>query len=497
MKQSWLYGCLSLMMMGLAMLHLKHLTPWVDEVMFLDTPMHYVKGMGWTTFAWYSAARQEPFLLYPPLYSMLMALWMKVFGTTLMTCRSLNLVITLSIGWGLLRICRQLGTRPSLPLTVVLVMLLWGTNDMVYMYSNGRPDLLGAAILTFLMSEAIRYAKNGRLGWTLMLISALLLAAAIQAVVCLLLMLLLAYLLLKDHRDTLRRIALLSVSGTLLGLSLVCLFMASHGHLTSFLANAVSYSNTLMTLSMVVLPVLGDFTGTDTTLYLEKIAHCTTEVPLYTRILTAYTHPAYVALLATALFIFLSERNSLKTNPLYGTTRCLFAFVCSMPVLMNVAGRFPSYYYWMVYLPAILLILLLLGLSTSRRPLCLTAPVSLLLAVQGFARPPQQSDYPAIEAFMGRCTMLKGKNVVAPFSVFYELEQLNSHAYYIGVYPPRYLPDAIDYVILPQKDSEYGASRLHDYYDSLNAADSLQTVMVAESEAAGLKVFKVVRIPGS
>ena len=57
MKQSWLYGCLSLMMMGLAMLHLKHLTPWVDEVMFLDTPMHYVKGMGWTTFAWYSAAR--------------------------------------------------------------------------------------------------------------------------------------------------------------------------------------------------------------------------------------------------------------------------------------------------------------------------------------------------------------------------------------------------------------------------------------------------------
>jgi hypothetical protein len=123
--------------------------------------------------------------------------------------------------------------------------------------------------------------------------------------------------------------------------------------------------------------------------------------------------------------------------------------------------------------------------------------MSLLLAVQGFARPPQQSDYPAIEAFMGRCSMLKGKNVVAPFSVFYELEQLNSHAYYIGVYPPRYLPDTIDYVILPQKDSEYGASRLHDYYDSLNAADSLQTVMVAESEAAGLKVFKVVRIPGS
>ena len=91
-----LYLILSFVMMGLAMSILTNMTPWVDEVMFTDTPMHYVKGMGWTTHAWYSVAHQDPFLLYPPLYSMAMVLWMNIFGTTLMACRSLNLIVMMS-----------------------------------------------------------------------------------------------------------------------------------------------------------------------------------------------------------------------------------------------------------------------------------------------------------------------------------------------------------------------------------------------------------------
>ena len=51
------------------MLRLTNMAPWVDEVMFIDTPMHFINGKGWTTYAWYSVAKQTPFLLYPPLYS--------------------------------------------------------------------------------------------------------------------------------------------------------------------------------------------------------------------------------------------------------------------------------------------------------------------------------------------------------------------------------------------------------------------------------------------
>lgn len=488
---------MSLVMMAIAMTGLKNMTPWVDEVMFADTPMHYAKGLGWTTHAWYSAARQDPFLLYPPLYSMLMALWMKLVGTTLTACRSLNLIVTMSIGWGLLRLCRQLGVKLPPPQVGLLVLLLWCTDDMIFMYRNGRPDLLGASILLAVASETLCYVKTGRHGWRLVLLSALLIASAVQAAVCLSALLLLACITLRDHRDDIRRISALSASGLLLGFLSVCVFMACHGHLTSFVVNALSYSSTLMKLAMAVLPVWGDCTGTDTTLYLEKIALNTTDVPLYSRILTVYTRPAYAALLGATLWVAVSERRQLKRSSLHTTTMFLSAFVWSIPVCMNLAGRFPPYYYWMVYLPAFLLMLVLAGQAKKRSSHCAVWLAVLLLAVRGLLCASERSNYPAAAAFMEKCGMLTGKNIVAPFSVFYEAEKLSSNTYYLGVYPTHCLPETIDYVILPQRESEYGASRLYDYYDRISKSDTLQTVLVAESKTAGLKVFSICHRPRS
>lgn len=476
-------------MMGLAISHLTYLMPWVDEVMFMDTPIHYVKGMGWTTYAWYSVARQDPFLLYPPLYSMVMTLWMNIFGITLISCRSLNLFIMILIGWGLLRICRQLGLRISLVQVGLLVMLLWCTDDMIYMYSNGRPDLLGAAILVFAISEMISQRNK----WSIIFLSVLLLASGIQAVVCLVILLLLAYFSFRDYRERIKKIAVLTALGTLLGFLLVCVFMAYHSHLTAFVVNALSYSDTLMKLAMISLPVIGDYLGIDTALYLEKIANNSTDVPLYCRIFTIYTHPAYVSLLVVALFVFLSERTNLKGSSLYVMMKFLFVCVVSIPLLMNIVGRFPPYYYWMVYLPVFLLVVILAGFTKSRRNHFIIALVSLLLVIRGLICSTQHQDYSETETFMAQSTMLRYRNVVAPFSVFYEMEKLSSNTYYLGVYPPRYLPKEIDYVILSPKGSEYGTNQLYDFYENVNKSDSLETVMVAESKTAGLKVYKVIK----
>lgn len=489
MKQGLFYCCLSFVMIGLAISRLTYLMPWVDEVMFMDTPMHYVKGMGWTTFAWYSVAKQDPFLLYPPLYSMVMALWMNIFGTTLIACRSLNIIITMSIGWGLLRICRHLGLKMSLMQVGLLVMLLWCTDDMIYMYSNGRPDLLGAAILVFTISEMI----NQKNKWSIIFLSVLLLASGIQAVVCLMILQVLAYFSFRDYREMIKKIAVLSVLGTLLGFLLVCAFMACHSHLTAFVVNASSYSDTLMKLAMISLPVAGDYLGIETALYLEKIANNTTDVPLYCRIFTIYTHPAYVSLLVVALFVFLSERTNLKGTSLYVMMKFLFVCVVSIPLLMNIVGRFPPYYYWMVYLTVFLLVVILAGFTKSRRNHFIIGLASLLLVIRGLICSTQHQDYLATETFMAQCTMLRDRNVVAPFSVFYEMEKLSSNTYYLGVYPPRYLPKDIDYVILPPKGSEYGTNQLYDFYENVNKSDSLQTVVIAESKTAGLKVYKVIK----
>lgn len=485
---NWFYFILSFVMMDIAYSSLTNMVPWVDEVMFTDTPIHYVKGMGWTTHAWYSVAHQDPFLLYPPLYSMVMVLWMNIFGTTLIACRSLNLVVMLLIGCGLLRICRQMGIRMSLVHVSLLIVLLWRTDDMINMYSNGRPDLLGAAILVFIVGEMIHHRPI-----PIILLSALLFASGIQTVVYLFILLLLTLLLLNDYREEIKTLSVLSALGTLLGFLLVCAFMGYHDHLTAFVVNALSYSTSLMKLAMVTLPVLGDYLGFDTALYVEKIAGNTTDVPFYSRILEIYTHSAYVSLVGVAIFAFFSVHRKQEGSPVYSTMIFLFAVVLSIPLLMNLAGRFPTYYYWMAYLPLFLLVIILTGLTKGRRYHCIIGLFVLFLVIQGCVGSNRRQNYSEIERFMDRCTMLRNKSVVAPFSVFYEMERLSSDTYYLGVYPSRYLPHDIHYMILPQRDSDYGANRLYDYYDSINKSDSLQTVMVAESKAVGLKVFKILR----
>lgn len=489
------YFSLSLLMMSLAMLHLSNVVPWVDEVMFTDTAMHFMNGKGWTTYAWYSVAKQEPFLLYPPLYSMIMVLWMNVFGTTLIACRSLNLIMTQLIGLGILRICRQLGTHLSMKQICLLIMLLWCTDDMVYMYSNGRPDLLGAAILVWIVSEMICIMKKSKKGWMVILLSALLVVSGIQAVICLYILIVLAYLMLKDQRKSVKRVTVLTAFGTFVGFLLVCAFMACHGHLIAFVVNMLSYSNTLMNLAMISLPVLGDCMGIDFSLFLEKIANNTTDIPFYRRIMTIYTHPTYVALLGIILFVFLSEHKKLKSCSLYVTMKFLLVFVLSIPLLMNLAGRFPDYYYWMAYIPVFLLVVILVGFTKYRISHLIIGLVLLFISAKGLARSFLQDNYSMTAAFISRCAMLKNKYVVAPFSVFYEMEKLGSNAYYLGVYPTRYIPKDIEYVILPPKNSDYGVSHLYDYYESIQESDSLQTVMVAENTAVGLKVYKIIRKP--
>ena len=175
--------------------------------------------------------------------------------------------------------------------------------------------------------------------------------------------------------------------------------------------------------------------------------------------------------------------------------KLLLVFVLSIPLLMNLAGRFPDYYYWMAYIPVFLFVVILVGFTKNRISHLIIGLVLLFISAKGLARSFLQDNYSMTAAFISRCAMLKNKYVVAPFSVFYEMEKLGSRAYYLGVYPTRYIPMDIEYVILPPKNSDYGVSHLYDYYESIQESDSLQTVMVAESTVVGLKVYKIIRKP--
>ena len=225
----FIYFFVSVLPVCMALSGLSNLTPWIDEVMFVDTPMRYVRGAGWTTHSWYSIANQEPFMLYPPLYSMILVPWMKVFGTSIFACRSLNVAITLFIGWGLIRILQQLNLKISIIQILLLIILLWCTNDMVFMYNNGRPDLMGALLLVLIANEMMHTIKSSKRKWSVLVLSAFLMTTAIQAAICLVLLLVLSFLVLDSYRKEIKYLTFLSVSGILLGFVVNCAFMAYHG----------------------------------------------------------------------------------------------------------------------------------------------------------------------------------------------------------------------------------------------------------------------------
>ena len=87
--------------------------------------------------------------------------------------------------------------------------------------------------------------------------------------------------------------------------------------------------------------------------------------------------------------------------------------------------------------------------------------------------------------------MLKDKRIIAPFSVFYEISKLSNDTYYLGVFPPHDLPQRMDYIILPERSTDYGNDRLYDYFEAVSQSNSQQLVLVAENKRLELKVYRI------
>ena len=489
-KTVFIYFFVSLLPVCLALSGLSSLTPWIDEVMFIDTPMRYVRGAGWTTHSWYSIASQAPFMLYPPLYSMILVPWMKAFGTSVLACRSLNVVITLFIGWGLIRILQQLNLKMSFIQTLLLIILLWCISDMVFMYSNGRPDLMGALFIVIIANEMIHTVESSKRRWSVLVLSAFLMTTAIQASVCLVILLLLSFLVLDTYRNDIRYLAFWAGAGVFLGFVINCAFMAYHGHLLPFVINIFSYSGSAKAIAAFILPMMGDSLCIDAAYYMGKLSKMGVESPLYMRFISAFTRPAYLALLMADSAFLLLYLKSIKKEPYYMIIRYLFIMTLTVPLLMVLAGRYESYYYWMAYLPLFLLTVLLLRFPNYRWG-CFIIVFSVLFILTHDRMREDDSNYHELESFISHCTMLKDQKIIAPFSVFYEISKLSSDTYYLGIFPSRALPQRIDYIILPERSADYGNDRLYDYFDSVSQSDSQQVVQVAENKRLELKVYKI------
>ena len=485
------YILLSLVFVIVNLITLSNLAPWIDEVMMLDTSYNMAVHSSWETTAWYRVVGQPPFSTYPPLYQMLATAWIWLFGSSLTIVRSLNLLFTFVLGGTSLQLMKCHGLQLT-PWTVVLfTVLLWGTSEMAWMYRNGRPDMLCALIFVFtaLAIDSYFSAKSPATRIAVIVASALLLCSGVQAVVYLLALWLYFFIIAKgQRRDTVHLLILLLI-GMLLGLLFVSLFMLAHGRLMAFASSIIQYSATLSSMALTVLPWADGMFGFDSVPYTQKLLELTTETSLSKRLSSIAEHRSFLVLSLVALVAYAScFRNNLKG--VMGDKGFLM-LLCALyvPFIMTLAGRYPTYYRWMAYLP---LLVSIMSIAARHRLWCFVfSTLAVLLTVFGIRSmlPDEHWDYGNIQSFVQRQHFKSSDAVVCPFSTFYEMKPVCDTCYFVGIFPTEYLGH-VNYII-EAADGDGFDQRITNYVNKLKADTTVVLNTLDHCEHPSLTLYQV------
>lgn len=195
---------------------------WQDEVMFADPAVNLATGRGFTTSAWFQP-RETFFAGNSPLYPLVLAPWVKVFGVTAVAVRSLNYVLVLAavavLGLALARL--GLVNRPADRLLLAALVLC--ADGVTYSYRGGRYDCLGMLLVAGMLWALTLPAPRARTA-ALVALAALVPWAGLQLVPYAALLGLL--LLLVRGRAAVGAVAAVAVGGALGTAALVGLFRA-------------------------------------------------------------------------------------------------------------------------------------------------------------------------------------------------------------------------------------------------------------------------------
>ena len=485
------YALLSLTFIIVNLVTLCNLPPWIDEVMMLDTSYNAAVHGSWETTAWYRVVGQYPFSTYPPLYQMVATTWIWLFGGSLVTVRSMNILFTFVLGVIFLRLMKRHGLRLT-PWTVALfTVLLWCTSEMAWMYRNGRPDILCALVfvITVLAIDVYLSVKSKTSRVAVIVSSALLLCSGVQSAVYLLALWLFFFIAAKGRRRESVRLLILLLTGILLGLILVALFMLAHGRLVAFVSSIVQNSATLSSIALVVLPWAGEVFGFDSAPYTQKLLELSTESGFIERFSTITGYRSFTILSIVALAAYgIIYRNNLR-NLLSDKGFIMLLCALYVPFVMIVAGRFPSYYRWMVFLPMLASVV---SITAKHWLWCAVfGVVSLLLTVTGIRSmwPDNQWDYKNIRSFVQRQHFNSSDVVVCPFSTFYEMKPVCDTCYFVGIFPTEFMGH-VGYIIESTDGNKFD-QRITNYVNKLKADSTVVLTSIDYCKHPSLTLYQV------
>ncbi len=116
--------------------------PWVDEVLYIDPAINLAEGNGFNSSAWPSQSKDEFWSSNSPLYPILEAAWIKVFGSELIVTRVLSYIFALFSSIFIYLGLKNYNLVRSETLRKTCIIFLLMLFPVAYAYRIGRPDIL-------------------------------------------------------------------------------------------------------------------------------------------------------------------------------------------------------------------------------------------------------------------------------------------------------------------------------------------------------------------
>ena len=412
------------------------------------------------------------------------AVWMWLFGGNMVVVRSLNLLIAFVLGGICLRLMERYGVKLTLWTTALFTVLFWGTSEMAWMYRNGRPDMLGALLVSLTVLAVDHYLRARSLSarMTVVASSAILFCSGIQAAVYLCVLWLFCLIVMKSRRKAVVTFLPLLLAGFMLGLLLVSLFMLLHDRLEAFVCSLVQYSATLSDMALAVLPWVSELSGFDTSPYTQKLSELTTDRSLAARLVSITEYRSFLILSAITLAAY-AHKGTAHNGFL------LLLCALSVPFLMNLAGRFASYYRWMAFLPLLFSVVSMAG--RSRLWCALYGLVAVIMSVFGIQSMLADGDwnYEQTRSFVQRQHFRAADILVCPFSLFYEVKPVCDTCYFVGIFPTEYISH-VDYIIEAPDGDEFDKP-ITEYVNELKADTTITLTVIDHLEHPSLTLYQV------
>lgn len=307
--------------------------PWCDEVYFSNPASNFIKGG-----EWYTVGIGNP---YPPLYSLILAGWFVVFGISHMAAVSLEICIAFIVYVVLFNIIERRSLFENHISYYYLLPLFWLGFYFPTAFTMGRVDMLVLLILLLFVDEVVPEKEHLVFnGWKIFSLSFLLSFSAIYPlpfVVYVLLFLFVLYW--KEYRKKYIKIGFIVFIGFSLGLLATIIFSYLNNYLLAF----ISWIG------------IGNTQGST---FADKLIHAYSDIP--TLVLF------FVVLIIT---VFRKQSKLPKT---------VLIFVVIIPLLMMLVGRFERYYWWMMYIPVIVLFISSVEILSKMKALITISVISIL-----------------------------------------------------------------------------------------------------------------------